>query len=98
MAWACWRAASALISPKLWNRFVWPYYLQLVQALLKSDHLVHKLDALPEDYRQVILLAKLEGLTTQEVAERMGKSRETVALLLHRALQRFRQLDQREPR
>lgn len=62
------------------------------------EKLVQKLDALPEDYRQVILLAKLEGLTTQEVAERMGKSREAVALLLHRALQRFRQLDQQEQR
>jgi RNA polymerase sigma-70 factor (ECF subfamily) len=62
------------------------------------EKLARKLDALPEDYRTVILLAKLEGLTTQEVAERMGKSREAVALLLHRALQRFRQLDQQEQR
>lgn len=30
-----WRAASALISPKLWNRFVWPYYLKLVEALVE---------------------------------------------------------------
>ena len=31
-----WRAASALISPKLWNRFVWPYYLKLVDALVAA--------------------------------------------------------------
>jgi RNA polymerase sigma-70 factor (ECF subfamily) len=50
-----------------------------------------ELDELPDDYREVILLTKLEGLSTQEVAEKMGKSREAVALLLHRAIKRFRQ-------
>jgi len=57
-----------------------------VQALLKL------FDALPEDYRQVILLAKIEGLSTQEIAERLGKSRQAVALLLHRAIKRLREL------
>jgi RNA polymerase sigma-70 factor (subfamily 1) len=52
--------------------------------------LMKRLDALPEDYRQAILLAKVEGLSTAEMAERLGKSREAVALLLHRAIQRFR--------
>lgn len=53
--------------------------------------LLKELDELPDDYREVILLTKLEGLSTQEVAEKMGKSREAVALLLHRAIKRFRQ-------
>ncbi len=57
--------------------------------------LLERLNALPEDYRQVILLAKVEGLSTKEMAERLGKSREAVALLLHRAIQRFRQLERR---
>lgn len=52
--------------------------------------LLAKLDRLPDDYRQVILLAKIEGLTTAEVAQRMNKSREATALLLHRAIKRFR--------
>ena len=56
------------------------------------ETLLEKLNSLPEDYRQAILLAKVEGLSTQEMAERLGKSREAVALLLHRAIQRFRQL------
>jgi len=60
---------------------------EAMQLLLK------KLDALPADYRQVILLSKFEGLTTQEVAGQMSKSRETVALLLHRAVKRFRELE-----
>ena len=55
--------------------------------------LLERLSALPEDYRQAILLAKVEGLSSQEMAERLGKSREAVALLLHRAVQRFRELE-----
>jgi len=58
--------------------------------------LLRKLDALPDDYRKVILLAKFEGLSTSEIAERIGKSREGAALLLHRALKRIRELEQAE--
>ena len=57
--------------------------------------LLEKLNALPEEYRRAILLAKIEGLSTEEMAERLGKSREAVALLLHRAVQRFRQLHEK---
>jgi uroporphyrinogen-III decarboxylase len=32
-----WRAASAMMAPKLWNRFVWPYYLKIVEALLVEN-------------------------------------------------------------
>lgn len=28
-----WRAASALISPKIWNEMVFPYYVQIVEAM-----------------------------------------------------------------
>src|SRR5215469_14951767 len=41
--------------------------------------LLRKLDALPAEYREAILLAKFEGLATSEIAERLGKSRENVA-------------------
>jgi len=54
--------------------------------------LLDKLNSLPEDYRQAILLMKVEGLSTSEAAERLGKSNEATALLLHRALKRFRSL------
>jgi len=56
--------------------------------------LLDRLNSLPEDYRQAILLAKVEGLSTREVAERLGKSKEAAALLLHRAVKRFRSLEQ----
>src|SRR5579871_3345711 len=56
------------------------------------QRLLDRLDALPEDYRQAILMAKIERLSTAEMAERLGKSREAVALLVYRALKRFREL------
>jgi len=58
-----------------------------LQTLLK------RLDVLPAEYREMILMAKFEGLTTKEISERVKKSRESVALTLHRALKRFRELE-----
>ncbi|MBO0862624.1 MAG: sigma-70 family RNA polymerase sigma factor [Chloracidobacterium sp.] len=52
--------------------------------------LIQKLDSLPEDYRRAILLAKVEGLSNAEMAEQLGRSKEAAALLLHRAIKRFR--------
>jgi RNA polymerase sigma-70 factor (ECF subfamily) len=43
-------------------------------------------DALPEEYREVITLAKVVGLSRAEIAERTGKSEGAVRMLLHRAL------------
>lgn len=54
--------------------------------------LLEKLNSLPEEYRQSILLTKIEGLSTHEMARRLGKSNEAAALLLHRAIRRFRAL------
>jgi uroporphyrinogen-III decarboxylase len=31
-----WRTASALIAPKLWDRFVWPYFVKIVNAVLDA--------------------------------------------------------------
>ena len=56
------------------------------------EQLIEQLAALPEDYREAIVLARVEGLPTAEVAERMGKSREAVALLVYRAVKRLRAL------
>ena len=54
------------------------------------ERLLARLDLLPNDYREAILMAKVEGLSTAEMAERLGKSREAVALLVYRAVKRFR--------
>ena len=56
------------------------------------DRLLARLDALPDAYREAIVMAKIEGLSTVEMAERLGKSREAVALLVFRAVKRFRQI------
>jgi DNA-directed RNA polymerase specialized sigma24 family protein len=41
----------------------------------------------------MILLSKFAGLTTKEISGRSGRTRESVALTLHRALKRFRELE-----
>jgi len=50
------------------------------------------LEHLPEDYREVIILRHLEGLTFPEVAARMGRSTDAVKKLWPRALARLRRL------
>lgn len=32
-----WRSASSLIAPKLWDRFVWPYFVRIVEALVEKN-------------------------------------------------------------
>jgi RNA polymerase sigma-70 factor (ECF subfamily) len=58
------------------------------QAVLLAD----ALGELPEDYREVIVLRHLEALTFPLVAERMGRSQDSVEKLWMRALVRLRQL------
>jgi RNA polymerase sigma-70 factor (ECF subfamily) len=56
------------------------------------ESLLRKLDALPPNYREIILLAKMECLPVSEIATQLGRTRERTALLLHRALKRFEQI------
>jgi len=58
----------------------------------KAERLFARLEALPSDYRNAILMAKVECLSSAEMAIRLGRSREAVAVLLCRALQRLRTL------
>ena len=53
--------------------------------------LANALDLLPPDYREVIILRHLEGLTFPEVARRMGRSVDSVEKLWARALPRLQQ-------
>jgi RNA polymerase sigma-70 factor (ECF subfamily) len=48
------------------------------------------LDRLPDDYREVIILRNLEGLSHDEVARRMDRSAGAVRMLWVRALERLR--------
>jgi RNA polymerase sigma-70 factor (ECF subfamily) len=63
------------------------------QAVLLAD----ALDRLPADYREVIILRHLEGLTFPEVARRMGRSLDSVEKLWVRALPRLRRVLGEEP-
>ena len=56
------------------------------QAVLLAD----ALGQLPEDYREVIILRHLESLTFGEVAQRMGRSENSVQKLWVRALASLR--------
>jgi RNA polymerase sigma-70 factor (ECF subfamily) len=58
------------------------------QAVLLAD----ALGELPDDYREVLTLRHLEGLTFPEVARQMGRSQDSVEKLWMRALARLRQL------
>jgi len=46
-------------------------------------------ETLPEDYREVILLARVTGLSRKEIGEQTGRSEAAVRVLLHRALARL---------
>ena len=69
---------------------------RLLREREQLERLFARLDELPSQYREVILLARVEGLSTRETAERLGKTRESTALLLHRALKELRKGGARE--
>jgi RNA polymerase sigma-70 factor (ECF subfamily) len=50
------------------------------------DKLERAIDDLKPDYREVIYLSRIERLSTTEIAEKLGKSKGAVAMLLSRAL------------
>ena len=51
------------------------------------DKLAKAIDALKPEYRQVIVLTKIEGLSYKEIGERLSKSSEAVRKLVSRALE-----------
>ena len=48
--------------------------------------LTKAIDTLKPEYRKVILLTKIEGLSYKEIADRMGKSGDAVRMLVSRAI------------
>ena len=51
------------------------------------DKLTKAIDVLKPEYRQVIVLTKIEGLSYKEIGEKLGKSSEAVRKLVSRALE-----------
>jgi RNA polymerase sigma-70 factor (ECF subfamily) len=56
------------------------------QAVILAD----AMEGLPDDYREVIILRQLEGLSFPDVARRMGRTEDSVKNLWARALARLR--------
>jgi RNA polymerase sigma factor (sigma-70 family) len=50
------------------------------------DRLEKALDKLKPEYKEVVVLKRIEGLSYAEIAERLGKSAEAVGMLLSRAM------------
>jgi RNA polymerase sigma-70 factor, ECF subfamily len=80
---------------RLSNQLAGPVYSQTPSRILfqreRLARLLIHLDALSEMDRELILLAKVEELTIEEITRRLGKTKPQVSLGLHRALQRLRQ-------
>jgi len=57
-----------------------------------AERLERAFDQLPDDYRQVITLARIIGMGHAEIAEEMGRQEGAVRVLLHRALARLGRL------
>ncbi|MBI5878931.1 MAG: sigma-70 family RNA polymerase sigma factor [Chloroflexi bacterium] len=49
-----------------------------------------RIERLPENYRPVLVLSELEGLSNKEIAELLGVSLDTVKIRLHRARERLK--------
>ena len=58
----------------------------IVSRREEFDRLAMAIDTLTPEYRQVIVLTKIEGLSYKEIAERMGKSSDAVRMLVSRAM------------
>ena len=50
------------------------------------DKLEKAIDKLKPEYRQVVLLTKIEGLSYKEIGRKLGKSADAVGMLLSRAM------------
>ena len=63
---------------------------QLVQKYM-HECLMGFIGKLPEDYRTVLVLSELEGLSNKEIAEILGVSLDTVKIRLHRSRARLKE-------
>ena len=57
----------------------------------QAERIERAFQGLPPDYREVILLSRIVGLSRAEAAREMGRSESAVRNLLHRALAQLAQ-------
>ncbi len=70
---------------------------QLAEHREQAVRLADALEQLPDDYREVLLLRHFEGLSFPEVAQRLGRSVDSVKNVWARALARLRPLMEESP-
>ncbi|MHC4331877.1 MAG: sigma-70 family RNA polymerase sigma factor [Planctomycetota bacterium] len=58
----------------------------IVSRKEEMDKLEEAIDTLKPEYREVIVLKRLEGLSYKEIGKRLGKSPDAVGMLLSRAM------------
>ena len=59
---------------------------KIMSQMEELNKLERAIDELKAEHREVIVLAKLEGLSYREIGERLGKSADAVGMLLSRAM------------
>ena len=72
-----------LVSPMTREQAMHPEHHYLDHML--SDDVLHALDSLPDDFRQVVVMCDIEGLSYKEIAEAMDSPVGTVMSRLYRA-------------
>jgi len=68
-----------------------PSKMQALRREERFDRFQKAFDRLPPDYRQALVLSRLEGLPAKEVADRMGRTPASVYHLIVRALKLLRE-------
>jgi RNA polymerase sigma factor (sigma-70 family) len=76
------RAKRMLMQVPITEDIVGPYY---PEAKGLARDVAQALESLPLHYREIILLRDLEGLTIEELAERLALTRQAAKARLHRA-------------
>ena len=71
---------------------------QMLSTTQEHQALYEALEELREDYRQVLILRFINGLSSGEIAEAMGKSEGAVRILQHRALKSLRKVLKASPK
>ncbi len=67
-----------------------------IEKLEQLNRLERALETLKPEYREVVLLTKIEGLSHVQAAEKMGKSPDAVRMLLCRAMAALSETYERE--
>ena len=78
--------AASLDAPRPWAELP----DRVLQNAELRRHLEEAILSLPPDYRLVILMRDVEGLTTEETARALGVNRDVVKMRLHRARAKMR--------